>query len=291
MKRDLQQKQLEQEIKKEITEEYEVLMKQAEAREQAAKKRINQARNILTQNDSIKQQQTNKQQANIEDIIMEINEPATETIALIKPVQIQPTINQESPSVMFKVNDQTTEKEFKPTIRMQSNMNSNTMSPTTNMKTNIKMFENQHASIESKYENSQEETQKRIDYFKTKNTHGHASDSIIKDLMSQSKESVEITKKKRLELDEFDSDNQLDIDEKYKNEKFKKFTTKDNRISLINFEEIIQSYQTDFNFSNDTILDNILTKNLIKSNKMNENIERTKDAKLKSESNLIQIFS
>lgn len=286
-------------------------MKKAEAREQAALERISEARKALNldaneesqnRNEDLDYQKetitndlenqnnelTKSSRVNVEidekSSIKEITEEREE-INKVEVLNESPVV----PALRQKVNDETTEKEFKPSIRIQSNMNATTMSPTsTAPKTNIKLFENKHHSIETNMENYEAQIKKKIDLFKSKNTHGHASDSQIKDMFTNWKEYV-AGSNQQVSIQEDENLDQLDLDEKSKIQNFIKFTSKDNRISMINFEEIIQLYPTKFDFN--SLNSNILTDNLIKSNELKEKIERNKDPKIESESKLSKLFS
>ena len=289
-------------------------MQQAELREQSAKERINQAQKILMQNESVETiaLTAEKTEVNEEKIDLIIADEIIETNYTKESSILKPIVNSEvklepdsiavmrtpinASSTKPKVNDETTEKEFKPSIKINPNINALTMSPnqasqSANLKTNIRMFENKHHSIETNYDAIENEKKKRVDLFKSKNLHGHSSDSQIKELMSQT------TTKRSLKPDgekgpeEEIEENQIDLDEKNQIKKFTKFTNKDNRIELIDFNEIIQPYTTDFNFDFDHVLNSLLTKPLInESNEMSQNIERSQDVKVESESKLIQLF-
>jgi len=236
------QKQLEEELKQEITQEYDLLMKQADQREQTALERINQSRQVLQEMQQPPQpQQPSPQQPNDAKIIEQQQQV---DLILIEPSKeeepITTTITKQQ-----KVNDETTEKEYKPSIRIiQTNV---VNSPLTTTTTNIKLIENRHHSIETSNESIDNELKKRIELFKLKNIHGHASNSqIFKDLPEKNNE---------------EDKNQLDIDAKIRLEKFAKFTNQENRIESIDFESIIQPYKTDFNFQNNLIINNSLLGN------------------------------
>ncbi len=239
------QKQLEEELKQEITQEYDLLMKQADQREQTALERINQSRQVLQEMQQQPQpQQPSPQQPNDAKIIEQQQQQQQVDLILIEPSKeeepITTTITKQQ-----KVNDETTEKEYKPSIRIiQTNV---VNSPLTTTTTNIKLIENRHHSIETSNESIDNELKKRIELFKLKNIHGHASNSqIFKDLAEKNNEQDK---------------NQLDIDAKIRLEKFAKFTNQENRIESIDFESIIQPYKTDFNFQNNLIINNSLLGN------------------------------
>ena len=286
-------------------------MQQAESREQSARERISQARKILMQNESIAATEptTEKQEINEENVDLIIADEAK--TKYVKELSIkEPLVNSEPESlatalypVIFqtvkpKVNDQTAEKEFKSSIKINPNINALTMSPNQaspdgHLKTNIRMFENKHHSIETNYDAIENETKKRVDLFKSKNLHGHSSDSQIKQLLFQPSASIKrITQTNGKEQEEEEiEENQVDLDIKNQIKNFTKFTAKDNRIESIDFNAIIQPYTTDFNFDFDRVLDNLLTKPLLnESNEMSQNIQRSQDVQVESESKSIQMF-
>jgi gamma-tubulin complex component 6 len=271
------QKQLEEELKQEITQEYDLLMKQADQREQVALERINQSRQVLQemqqQPQPPQQQNDNKiiEQQQVDLILIDNNDSNKEPPKEEEEEEKEPIIT--TISKQQKVNNETTEKEYKPSIRIiQSKVNSPMTTTTTT--TNIKLIENRHHSIETSNESIDNELKKRIELFKSKNIHGHASNSkIFKDLTENNLNN--------------DDENQLEIDAKIRLQKFAKFTNQENRIESIDFESIIQPYKTDFNFQNSIINNSLLGKEMMIVNELdnrllNDNLIENESSSLNS---------
>ena len=277
-----------------MIEEYEQLTKKAEAREEAALDHVKKISAILAneKHDEIIEEKAYVQDTS--DILMEVdgNESLKEIESQITNNDVEMEVDK-SPQTQtlqlqephrLKVNDQTEEKEYKPSIRIQKDKNAMSESPQQQLKSNIKFNKNLHHSNETDYDAIEREEQRRINLFKKRNIHGHASDSQIEQLLYDyttgsslntieehdpiilHKPQKQKTKVKK-NYDNFET--QLDIDEKIKNENFKKFTQKDTRIESINFDEIIKPYCTDFDFDQKIINNNLLNDDLKKIVKFN----------------------
>ena len=134
-----------------MLEKYEKLSKDAETRTEKAKARMALAKNNELDNDKIK-----SDEVNISDV-------------LIEPINDQ--ISNENLS-------------FKPIIKLNSMMSaSKESSETINTKTQRKLIEGITHSTETSDKNLDEEIKKRLDVFKTKNTHGHSSDSSVQNVI------------------------------------------------------------------------------------------------------------
>ncbi len=173
------------------------------------------------------------------------------------------------------MNDQTVEKEYKPSIRFIQNKNalqesSNTVEQTT--RTHIKVFVDKSTTKET---DEQKDMQKKIEAFKSRNKYGHASDSQAQnhiynwDTFKPSNKSKQTDKQKG---DQDEDENYIDMDQRIREQNFLKFTNKDNRVDLINFDEIIIPYETNFNeYFNLPIYENLLSQNNQKSIQANLN--------------------
>ena len=84
-----------------------------------------------------------------------------------------------------QVNEQTTEKDFKPSIRLKSVINAMTESLKSDQerKPTIKINENQHHSADSSQDQLESEDKKKIEVFKARNVYGHSTDSQIQNLI------------------------------------------------------------------------------------------------------------
>ena len=140
------------------------------------------------------------------------------------------------------ISDQTVEAAYKSSIRMQANMNATTLSPLSSQtKSNIKLNENFHHSHETDEELLESIKKNKILMFKQRNLHGHSSDSQMQQIIYKSDE-ADLDKANRRELD------QLRTDEAIRSKNFAKFTNKESRIDVINFDDIIVPYEVSFEF-------------------------------------------
>ncbi len=147
-----------------------------------------------------------------------------------------------SPDVEFKeerkATDETVERVYRPSIRLNPNSNASSVSPLNEakLKKSIKFSEVLHHSKESSDSELDRVKQHRIDMFKQINLHGHASDSQMQNLLFN--DSAFKLKPAQFEIDE---------DQRLKN--YNKFTEKDTRIEHIEFTDVIVPYATEFGFS------------------------------------------
>ncbi len=143
-----------------------------------------------------------------------------------------------------KVGDETTQKLYRPSIRINPDKNSNLVSPLNEprIKKIIKFNENLHHSKETSDSDLDLVKQNRIDMFKQINIHGHASDSQMHKLLFNN--SGYNSKPAQFEIDEH---------QRLKN--YNKFTEKDTRIENIEFSDVILPYETKFGFCSDIYKD------------------------------------
>lgn len=168
-----------------------------------------------------------EEQMEIEPDQVEQMEVEIEEIQQVKIVQVE--------KAKLKVNDQTEEKEYKPSIKIQKDRNALSESPAkVQNRTAIKLSQTHHHSKQSDMQLIELKDQQRLEAFKSRNTYGHSSESKIQNYIYS----------KNLELEE---ENEIS-EEKRRYERFLHFSSKENRIESINFEEIIQPYETNFSF-------------------------------------------
>ena len=166
---------------------------------------------------------------------------------------------------------------YKSSNIMQNNLNSFNELPNKNLiRTSIKLHEDRHASKTSMatIEAFEIENERKITLFKERNKYSNDSQysqmqNIIynrADLKSNTSESISKNefhlqdnknKTKKYKNTAYDSsvkfetsgnhENQIELDEKQKNERFLFFTQKDNRVDLIRFDDIIKPYSTTIN--------------------------------------------
>ena len=162
-----------------MIEEYEQLTKKAEAREEAALDHVKKISAILEneKHDEIIEEKAYVQDTS--DILMEVdgNESPKEIESQITNDDVEMEVDK-SPQIetlqlqephRLKVNDQTEEKEYKPSIRIQKDKNAMSESPQQQLKSNIKFNKNLHHSNETDYDAIEREEQRRINLFKKRN--------------------------------------------------------------------------------------------------------------------------
>lgn len=148
-----------------------------------------------------------------------------------------------------KINDQTIENDYRSGIKLQANTNALTESPAkVDTKPAIRINENFHHSKETDFKKLECEDERRVEAFKSRNSYGHSSESKIQHLMYQTS------------FPSLFEEDVLESDQRIMNKKFRHFTGKENRVDLINFDEIVKPYKTDFAdlFNSKTIFDNLL---------------------------------
>lgn len=135
-------------------------------------------------------------------------------------------------------------------------------------KKSIKFNESLHHSKETDQETLEKIQQKRLEMFKYINLYGHASDSQIQQVL------YNLDQMGNVLADYSHETSQIEIDEKIRVQKFKKFTDKDTRIDVIRFEDIIIPYETSFKFD-EKIYTKLLTPNLEKQ--IQKNIDKNNE--------------
>ena len=272
------------------------------------KMEVDDAEPILSQVESEKNETGTEKLEDKVDVYIDDDENKAIEIKIEESTERDSIINEES-FKRLKVNDQTTEKEYKPSIRLQRNVNALSESPSTiEAKKRIKVFENKHHAIETKEENIELENQRKIARVKERNYHGHSSDSQMQNIIYNWHNETKETKKENSSIakqlahsssfdnNSFDNVNlakrnksaytssikfdkmhesaetQLDIDERFKHRRQSFYNQKDNRIDSIKFDEIIRPYATTItDLFDEPIYSNLLTYKLVEMVRFNLN--------------------
>lgn len=234
-----EKKRMEEQLKLEIKQEYEKKILDAEQREQDARKRIEQTLNkIKDLDESAMDVDMDEQMPEIQDkhsldrstIEMEVVEVETP----IKPkITDQTTQNDYKSSIRLnkQVNSSTESPEllYKPSIKINQNLNALTESPVHDKKPSVRINENFHASKQSNISDLELKDKQRLEWLKSRAVYGHASDSKIQNILKH---------------DSLLSS--LDEQAIIRARLFEHFTKKEDRVDQINFDEIIKPYAKSF---------------------------------------------
>ena len=269
-----------------MIEDYEKKSKKAEAREAKALSRIEQIKNILLNNqkdprfnsdeeilkaeamievpinENIKNEITEEKNLKYNkiqehsDAATFINESviiSASSLGIVKTenVKIVPKVSNElKPAIINKqkVNDQTIEPQYRPSIRMNQKINALSQSPSNQeRKLNIKLNRDFHPSKESANIFSFDSAS----IIKTLSLHGYSTDSKLQDMIYN----------KEMALNKLIIEDQIKIEQKNRDEIFLKFTSQDTRVNSIDFDDVIKPYKTSFKF-NEPIHSKLITKEL-----------------------------
>lgn len=190
-------------------------MTKAEQKEQMALKHVEQVRRkiqaieeneeaspgataVVDMDIDIKQDRMSSEQKSEEAEKMDISESDDfiERLPVIEPSPEIKAVDSAIPLVGVekgrRVNDETVEKDYKPSIRIKSSQQQQP-SPTdigelgvVNTKPIIKLNEAQHHSKETDLDRLNLDMQRKLDAFKSRNTYGHSADSQIQDIIYSS---------------------------------------------------------------------------------------------------------
>ncbi|RNA30941.1 Gamma-tubulin complex component 6 [Brachionus plicatilis] len=215
---------LEEQLKIEIKQEYEEKMSEAEQREKDARRKIEQTVNKIKHLDE-----------SAMDVDMEEAEIDQEKVIDESDVEMEVVVDT---PVKPKISDQTTQKDYRSSIKLNDQVNSLTQSPgqmykpkspAQQSKSSVKMSQNFHVSKQSDFLDLEQKDKQRLEWLKSRAVHGHASDSKIQNMLKHN-----------------DLLSSLDEQAMFRAKLFDHFTKKEDRVEQINFDEIIQPYQERF---------------------------------------------
>lgn len=230
---------LEEQLKLEIQQEYEQKIKDAEQREQAARKKI---------------QQTVSQINELDESVMDVDmveeyEPEIVQDKMADESTIEMDVEVATP-VRPNISDQTTQKDYRPSIKINSHvnlltespdqkykpsirinpkLNALTESPRQELKSSVKINQDFHVSKQTDFSDLELKEKQRLEWLKSRTIHGHASDSKIQNMLKHD-----------------DLLSSLDEQAIFRAKLFEHFTKKEDRVDQIDFDEIIKPYAKTF---------------------------------------------
>lgn len=260
-----EKKRLEEQLKQEIKQEYEEKIRDAEIREQTAKKRIEETTKKIEQLDN-----------SIMDVDMEVEKSPEKNSEFVPDKvelsDVEMEVVSETP-VKQKISDQTVEKDFRPSIKIQNEINALTESPVQSYKPSVKISTNVNAlseSLSQSYKpsikinteiNSLTQSPTQTTYkssVKLSDKYHASKESDLFELEQKEKNRIEWLKSRNLKGHSSDSKIK-DYIEDYKDQmdsleeqnvlrakRFEHFTKKEDRVEQINFDEIVTPYAKKF---------------------------------------------
>ncbi|CAF1042296.1 unnamed protein product, partial [Brachionus calyciflorus] len=244
---DQEKRKLEEILKEEIRLEYEAKIKDAEMREKMARQRIQETSKQIEILENSKDLQDSQMDIDMEEE-EEIDSNKSLENFIVESAQVDENNQmdvemapiQDTP-VKNKVNDQTTEKDYKPSIRLQTDVNLLTESPTQIYKPSIRMNEKYHASKQTDLDDLELKDKNRLEWLKSRNA--HVNSSTVQNLIENDEEQLDSLMEQSI----------------MRKKRFEHFTKPEERVVQINFDEIVKPYQKEFPNLDQELNQNITT--------------------------------